>query len=95
MNGFENPDQMVFACDHVFSGGKRVRLVVHDEDGKWTFMCGSEADNGEDLQYVPMAQVVGPDPTLESIAGLGEGMIASRGAVGQPWDEESLYEGED
>lgn len=94
MSRFGSADQMVFVCDHVFSDKELVRLVVHDEDGKWTFMCGSEADDGDELHYVPLGHVLGPDPSLESIADLAEGMVASRGGIGQAWEQDSLYEDE-
>lgn len=92
MSEFGDGNQMVFACDHVLSERSLVRLVVHDEDGKWTFMCGSEADNGDELHYVPLRHVLERDPSIESIASLDEGMVASRAAEGEPWDQDGLYE---
>ena len=94
MSGFGDPGQMVFACEHVFPGRKPVRLAVHDEDGKWTFMCGSEADDGENLQYVKLKQVLERDPSVESISALEEGMVASRGSIDEAWEQSSLWDDE-
>ena len=95
MSNFDDSRQMVFVCDHVLSQSELVRLVVHDEDDKWTFMCGSESDDGDELHYVPLSYVLDPDPSLGSIAALEPGMIASRGSVDAGWDQGSLYEDDD
>ena len=64
-----------------------LRVIHHDDDHGWTFLCGT-TQKTSDMKVVDMIQAVGPDPTLNAIADLEPGYTAYRKAFGAPWIRE-------
>lgn len=38
--------KVVYACDHVLSHQRKIRLIVHHSDDEWQLMCG-EGDHSQ------------------------------------------------
>ena len=75
-----------YVCLHVFTQTRRVLLVIHHEDGDWSFMCGHTDHGGaEDIRVVGVGHLVAADPSLHACADLPNGYEAERNAVGDSW----------
>lgn len=80
----------VIVCIHIFNSEKPVSMAVHDDEGDWQFLCGSEHDGIEEARLVEISHPFERDPTLNEIAELPLGFMARRSEVGGAWEKEVL-----
>jgi hypothetical protein len=65
-----------------------ILLVVHySEDHSWGFFSG-EPFTADEGKVISMAEALGLDPTLRTIADLAPGWTATRAEAGGPWIRE-------
>jgi hypothetical protein len=75
-------------CEHVLSEHLPILYVSHEQDdGTWIFLCNvRDHDIGNnDILLVALHEAADLDRTIDQIADLPLGFIATRTAVGQPW----------
>lgn len=84
-----------FVCTHVWSERQPILMVTHEEDGSWQFLCGAaEHTDASEAKLVCLADVVSRDLTVNEVADIGPSHVATREAIGEPWDVED-YSNED
>lgn len=81
--------QMVLTTTQVLRGEEPVRLVVHDTDGDWLFLCLTTEDLA-DGRRVALARLHSIDPSLGELEGLPVGSQAYRDDEGSPWEVEAI-----
>jgi hypothetical protein len=83
-----------FTCKHVWTDGKPILLVAHDEEGDWQFLCGDDDseddDEKADADYllVCLEDVADRDPSVNELATMCTAHVATRGHLGGPWKVE-------
>jgi hypothetical protein len=80
----ESVETAAFTTTPVLEGREPVRLVSHDNDGDWQFLCDTTVD-AADCRMVCLGCALEHDDTLRTIADLPKGWYAVRAGVGQPW----------
>jgi hypothetical protein len=61
-----------------------VRLVSHDDDGDWQFLCDTTVET-TDGRVICLGCALERDESLREIADLPQGWYATRERVGDPW----------
>jgi hypothetical protein len=84
------PETGVFTTRQVLVDGAPLALVSHDVEGDWQFLHDEEGDDDElrdedDLQLVPLQEIVQRFPEVAQLADLPVGWIASRETGDGPW----------
>lgn len=82
----EPTNTQAFSNARVVHVKRPVLLVVHDDEGDWLFLCGSE-DLGEAL-IVCLACAYQHNPDVGAVADLPVGWRAWRESVNHPWQME-------
>ena len=81
-----------FTVSQVINDGAPILVVVHDaEDHGWQFLTGQDVTM-DDAMIISMGQIVAHDQTLLEIGTMPPGHIATRVAVGEPWNIEKIAE---
>ena len=76
----------VFTTHYVLELGRPVVRVTHDEeDGAWQFHA-SEGTSGAVAKVVGLQEMMEIDLSLLELADLPEGWVATRTAIGRPWE---------
>lgn len=81
----------VFVCKHVAEGAP-ILYVCHDDAGDWQFLCGSAHADVEGARLLCLEQVVAADPSLNALAELDAGQLATRSQVRAEWCSEDPHE---
>ena len=83
---FEDPPNVaVLTTKDVVTGSKHILLVAHDEDdGSWQFHSGEEV-NPDDAMVVALSKIVALDSSIEELADLPLGWVATRPRTTAPW----------
>ena len=82
---FADPiESAAFTTVAVMEGREPVRLVSHDEDGDWQFLCDTTLDV-DDLKLVCLGCALERDDSLREVADLPRNWYAKREQVGDPW----------
>lgn len=76
-------------CCHVFNGERSIRLVIHEDDGGWSFYCG-EADHStdedtQDYRWISVGVLMDRDLRIIDTADLRRGFEAERESLSHPW----------
>ena len=74
----------VITLTRIVDGSQPILYVVHDEDGDWQFLDGSDVSE-EDASTVSLKNVATRDPSIKALADLPAGWAAERTHVGQEW----------
>ena len=74
----------VFTTESIIQKRQMIRRVVHDNDGDWQFLPGTNIDN-EVPKLVGLGTVVELDRSIREILRLQENQVALRGAVNTNW----------
>jgi hypothetical protein len=83
---FEEPANLgVFTTRQLFNEGYALRLVTHDADGDWQFLCGTTSDPADGM-VVCLEHVVARFPEVHELADLPRGWRAWREEAG--WSRE-------
>jgi hypothetical protein len=71
----------------VWTDGKPILLVSHDQDSDWQFLCGEDRHETatNDLLIVCLEHVVHRDPSVNELATMCTGHVATRPHLGEPW----------
>ena len=85
----EGKNRAVFTTRPVVHEGRRIRIVSHDEEGEWHFLCGT-TDQPEDGHNVSLGEMLQRDPGLAELADLPEGWRAVRPDAGAAWVREPM-----
>ncbi len=91
MNTFAIPvESMVVTSTYVTQERLPILSVSHQydpEDGDdWQFHCGNGDYSMSKLQLVRLSTILAIDPDVVAVSGLPAGFVATRAAVGQPWE---------
>jgi len=86
----ENRHTAAFTCKHVWTDGKPILFVSHDQDGDWQFLCGDDDDEAADADYllVCLEHVAHRDPSVNELATMCTAHVATRSDRGAPWKVE-------
>ena len=80
-------------CCHVFNGDRSIRLVIHEDDGGWSFYCG-EADHSTDddplvYRWISVGVLMDRDQSIVDTADLKRGFEAERESPSHPWTKKA------
>jgi hypothetical protein len=84
----EDRHTAAYTCKHVWTDGKPILLVSHGGEGDWQFLCGEDHDEtaaAKDGLVVCLEHVAHRDPSVNELATMCTGHVASRAHVGAPW----------
>jgi hypothetical protein len=79
----DDPRTGVFTTRHVLAGAP-IRLVSHDLEGDWQFLCDCTTDTA-DGRLVCLQDIIRRDATVAEVADLPIGWWATRDTIGGPW----------
>jgi len=69
----------------IMDGSKQILLVSHDmDDHGWQFLTG-EDDSTKNVMLVALDEVVSKDASLNELADLPPGWLATRKSIHEPW----------
>jgi hypothetical protein len=89
----EAPSELgILTSRPVAEGTEPVRVVVHDHEGDWQFVCGT-TNHASDAMIVGVNHILDLDPTLEELLDLPRGTRAFREEPGDPWRHEPYKPG--
>ena len=77
----------VFTTTRVLDGSHPIRLVVHDEDGDWQFLCGTVADR-EHVRVASLGYMFERDRSVGELHDLPTGWRAWRDSTDEEWERE-------
>lgn len=80
----QGKNRAVFTTRPVLEGEEPIRLVTHDQDGDWQFLCGT-TNRTEDGRVVCFKTIFDGNPSLAELADLPDGWKAFRESPDQPW----------
>jgi hypothetical protein len=84
-----------FACKNVWERGAPVLLAVHDHNGDWQMLCGSDEHVvAEEVVVVHKEHLADRDPSLRTTFDMPSGWEANRETEGGPWERQPFLEGE-
>lgn len=90
----ESDEGRVFTTRQLLAGETVLSVVHHDTDGDWSFLDNEFDPNdpddpdGDDLRYVPLANVAERFPEVAELADLPAGWVAYRQQRTDPWTRE-------
>jgi hypothetical protein len=85
---FDEPQLGVFTSVLIREGAD-VLLVMHDEQGDWQFLAGSESA-ADQAVFVHVGHVIASDQSLGDLADLPLGWRARRTTIESPWTREPI-----
>ena len=81
----DSPNVAVLTTTRIIKAGMPILHVSHDDDdGSWQFHAGEPVDSREAM-VVALKQIVKLDPSVELLADLPYGWIATRESVTSEW----------
>lgn len=87
----ESPTLGVYATQEILDLQAPILLVLHDRDGDWQFLPGSDPGLADGV-VLHLAHIVERFPNIHELADLARGWGAERSAAGAPWDRFSIDE---
>ena len=87
-------DARGYASLLVLNGAEPLRVVVHDHDGDWQFLCGT-TDDAHLIAPVHADHIFARYPDIAHLRHLPRGNLAERDGAGAPWALEPLVEEDD
>ena len=87
-------DARGYASLLVLNGVEPLRVVVHDHDGDWQFLCGT-TDDAHLIVPVHADHIFARYPDIAHLRHLPRGNLAERDDAGALWALEPLVEGDD
>ena len=85
---------IVYICDHVFVGDRKISLIIHHDDGMWQLTCGREdhSVDGATINPVHIDHVVREKGLSDAMLSTPAGHLSCLGDNGswrvEPFDEE-------
>jgi hypothetical protein len=85
---------IIYICDHVFSGDRKIELIVHHNDGMWQLTCGREDHSigGSSIRPVHIEHVVMEHYLAKAMMQTPQGHLSKLNMdgcwTGEPFDEE-------
>jgi len=80
------PNCAVFTTRHVLRDGEPITHVFHDaDDHGWQFHYPGDKTDA-DAMIVALSEICEHDPTVMEVADLPPGWMATRSAIGSPWE---------
>ncbi|AIZ63143.1 hypothetical protein PK28_04570 [Hymenobacter sp. DG25B] len=87
---FEPRNVATFVARQIFSEGRPILYVCHDDDdGSWQFLTGDSVTT-DDCMIVALEEVVKHDLTINELFNMPTGQYATRQFVGDQWIRESM-----
>ena len=83
----EDRHTRAFTCSHVWTDGKPILFVSHDDDGDWQFLCGEDHTEAaaNDCLVVCLEHIVSRDPSVNELATMCTSHFAMREGPDAPW----------
>lgn len=76
----------VFTCRHVWTDGKPILFVSHDDEGDWVFLCGEDhRDAAQQYLLVCLEHIVSRDPSMNELAAMCTAHVATRAGLDALW----------
>ena len=77
----------VFVCEHVVANKRPVKMIVHNHDETWEFMCG-EIDHFDfnDSKVIGIKHLIKKDESLLRLKNIPIGCVAERDKVDSEWE---------
>jgi hypothetical protein len=91
MNKIKEPG--VIVCEHVIDNIRPIKMIVHNHDETWEFMCG-EIDHHDfiDSNVVGLNHLIKFDQSILPVKKLPVGCIAERERVDCDWEYSEIEE---
>ena len=88
---FPVAETISLVCGHVFRNERRVRLVIHHDDGGWQFVCGERDHPGDcsDFEPVGLEHLVERQPELVALLQTRRGAVVEQARSGR-WNVSDL-----
>lgn len=82
---------------HVYYSERPVKLIVHESEGGWSFLCGG-ADHGldpegRDYRWIAVGILSERDFTINETSSMARGMEAERAEIGGTWKVKRVSKG--
>ncbi len=78
-----------YVSTFVLSGVEPLRLVVHDHEGDWQFLCGT-TDDARFIVPIHAQDMFERYPEIAHLRGLPVGTLAERPTQSAPWTVEEV-----
>ncbi len=77
-------EAIVIVCGHLFRSEREVKLVLHDSDGIWQFVCGGHdhPEDCSDFEPVGLEHLLERQPNLADVLDMPPGFVAKFDANG-------------
>jgi len=84
-------EHSVIACEHVSANIRPIKMIVHNHDETWEFMCG-EIDHfdSNDSKVIKFNHLIESDQSILSVKKIPVGHIAEREKVDSDWEYSEL-----
>jgi hypothetical protein len=83
----------VIICEHVISKKRPIKMIVHNHDKTWEFMCG-EIDHHDfiDSKVIELNNLIKFDQSILPVKKLPAGCIAERDRIDSEWEYSEIEE---
>jgi hypothetical protein len=83
----------VVVCEHVIAKKRPIRMIIHNHDETWEFMCG-EIDHHDfiDSKTVVLNNLIKFDQSILQVKKLPIGFIAERNRADCQWEYSEIEE---
>lgn len=83
----------VIVCEHVIANIRPIKMIVHNHDKSWEFMCG-EIDHHDfiDSSVIGLNGLVKSDRSIMTVKQLPVGCVAERERVDGEWEYSEIEE---
>jgi Domain of unknown function (DUF4262) len=85
-------NSLVFVSSSVQEGREPIRLVMHFEDGDWSFLDGIGPYDSDSMVLLHLEHVLERDPIVVDLIDLPVGFEAYREAVDQRWERQQTID---
>ncbi len=81
---------LAFCCSHIASKEKPCKLVTHNDDETWEFLCGGEGHTDSDAVICSVGEILLADESVADALCIKKGFYAMREKVGGKWISRAL-----
>jgi hypothetical protein len=86
-------ERAVSVCEHVIANLRPIKMIVHNHDKTWEFMCG-EIDHYDFInsKVIALNNLIKNDQSILTVKRLPVGCIAERERVDSEWEYSEIEE---